>query len=65
MPAERALRAALTAPRVRLLRQFNALPEADFNALRSKGWLPFIYLSLASFSNWKQIADRQVMPNKK
>jgi len=26
-PAERALRAALTAPRVKLLRQFNALPE--------------------------------------
>jgi len=26
-PAERALRASLTAPRVRLLRQFNALPE--------------------------------------
>jgi malonyl-CoA decarboxylase len=27
VPAERALRTALTAPRVRLLRQFNALPE--------------------------------------
>ncbi|HTQ33924.1 MAG TPA: malonyl-CoA decarboxylase [Stellaceae bacterium] len=27
VPAERGLRAALTAPRVRLLRQFNALPE--------------------------------------
>lgn len=37
---------------------FNALSETDFNVLRSKGWLPFIYLSLASFSNWKTLADR-------
>ncbi|MFM9889674.1 MAG: SapC family protein [Rickettsiales bacterium] len=36
---------------------FNALPESVFNEFRSKGWLPFIYLALASTSNWKRLAD--------
>lgn len=36
---------------------FNALPEAVFNEFRGKGWLPFIYLALASTSNWKRLAD--------
>ena len=34
---------------------FNALPEAAFLELRAKGWLPFIYLSLASAVNWKRM----------
>jgi len=35
---------------------FNALPEAVFNEFRSKGWLAFIYLALASTSNWKRLS---------
>lgn len=34
---------------------FNALSEQVFLEFRTKGWLPFIYLSMASASNWKQL----------
>lgn len=37
---------------------FNGLSEAVFAEFRAKGWLPFIYLSLAATSNWKRVADR-------
>ncbi len=33
------------------------LPEKVFLEFRKKGWLPFIYLALASTSNWKRLAD--------
>ena len=36
---------------------FNKLPEKVFLEFRKKGWLPFIYLALASASNWKALAD--------
>jgi SapC protein len=35
----------------------NALPEKTFLEFRGKGWLPFIYLALASASNWKRLAN--------
>ncbi len=41
---------------------FNALPADVFNEFRSKGWLAFIYLAMASTSNWKRLsvlADEQ------
>ncbi len=34
----------------------NELPNKAFLALRDKGWMPFIYLALASVSNWKMLA---------
>lgn len=34
---------------------FNALSAEDFLTLRSKGWLPFIYLALTSGANWKRL----------
>jgi hypothetical protein len=34
----------------------NALPDEVYLQFRSKGWLPFIYLALASASNWKRLA---------
>lgn len=36
---------------------FNALSDEVFNEFRKKGWLGFIYLALASASNWKQLSD--------
>jgi hypothetical protein len=33
----------------------NALPEDVFLEFRAKGWLPFIYLALASNSNWSRL----------
>lgn len=36
---------------------FNALPDEVFLEFRSKGWLPFIYLSLASATNWKRLIE--------
>lgn len=35
----------------------NALPDKVYLSFRKKGWLPFIYFSLASTSNWKNLAD--------
>lgn len=35
----------------------NELPDKTFREFRKKGWLPFIYLVLASTSNWKRLAD--------
>ncbi len=35
----------------------NALPNKAYLALRDKGWIPFIYFTLASISNWKNLAD--------
>ena len=40
----------------------NQLPEAVFNEFRSKGWLPLIYLAIASTTNWmrlSKLADAQ------
>ena len=34
---------------------FNNLPDKAFLEFRAKGWLAFIYLSLASASNWKRL----------
>ncbi len=34
----------------------NALPDEVFMEFRSKGWLPFIYLALASSSNWARLS---------
>ena len=42
---------------------FNALPEAVFHEFREKGWLAFIYLAMASASNWRRLsahADAQL-----
>lgn len=36
---------------------FNALPEKTFLEFRSKGWLAFIYMAMASTSNWKRLLD--------
>lgn len=36
---------------------FNALPEETFLEFRKKGWLAFIYLALASGSNWKLLME--------
>jgi hypothetical protein len=36
---------------------FNKLSEKTFLEFREKGWLAFIYLALASASNWKRLAD--------
>ena len=36
---------------------FNALDEKVFAEFRTKGWLPFIYLSLASMVNWRRMLD--------
>jgi hypothetical protein len=36
---------------------FNALPQDVFLEFRTKGWLPFIYLSLASAANWKRLME--------
>ncbi|MEK6746344.1 MAG: SapC family protein [Pseudomonadota bacterium] len=35
----------------------NALPDKIFLEFRKKGWLAFIYFSLASTSNWKNLAE--------
>ena len=35
----------------------NALSNKSYLVLREKGWIPFIYFSLASISNWKKLAD--------
>jgi hypothetical protein len=35
----------------------NSLPDKVYLSFRKKGWLPFIYFSLASTSNWKSIAE--------
>lgn len=35
----------------------SSLPDKQFLELRKQGWLPLIYLSLASTSNWKRLAD--------
>jgi len=37
---------------------FNALSDEVFLDFRKKGWLPFIYLSLASAANWKRVMDQ-------
>lgn len=39
---------------------FNALSDKVFREFREKGWLPFIYLSLASASNWKRVSDLEI-----
>lgn len=36
----------------------NALPDEVFLDFRKKGWIGFIYLALASTSNWKRLADK-------
>lgn len=36
---------------------FNALPDEVFLEFRQKGWLAFIYLAMASSSNWKQLVQ--------
>lgn len=36
---------------------FNALPDAVILEFREKGWLAFVYLALASASNWRRLAD--------
>lgn len=36
---------------------FNALPEETFLEFRKKGWLAFIYLALASGTNWKHLVE--------
>jgi hypothetical protein len=36
---------------------FNALSQEVFLEFRTKGWLPFIYLSLASAINWKRLME--------
>ncbi len=33
----------------------NALPNKTYLLFREKGWIPFIYLALASTSNWKNL----------
>lgn len=33
----------------------NSLPNKTYLSLRDKGWIPFIYLALASTSNWKNL----------
>jgi len=35
----------------------NALPDAVFLEFRQKGWLAFIYLALASTTNWKRLLE--------
>jgi hypothetical protein len=35
----------------------NALDDSTFAEFRKKGWLPFIYLSLASTTNWRRLMD--------
>lgn len=37
--------------------KLNALPDEVFLDFRKKGWLPFIYFSLASLTQWKRLAD--------
>jgi hypothetical protein len=37
-------------------KMFNALSDEVFLEFRSKGWLPFIYLALASASNWNRLS---------
>lgn len=37
--------------------KFNALPDEVFLEFRKKGWLAFIYLALASSSNWRVLVD--------
>lgn len=36
---------------------FNALPDEVIIEFRQKGWLPFIYLALASATNWKRLLE--------
>lgn len=36
---------------------FNALPDETFLEFRKKGWLAFIYLAMASASNWKMLME--------
>lgn len=36
---------------------FNALPDEVILEFRRKGWLAFIYLALASATNWKRLLD--------
>ncbi len=36
---------------------FNSLPDKVYLSFRRKGWIPFIYFSLASTSNWKNLAE--------
>lgn len=38
-------------------KKFNALSKADFEKLRAKNYLGFIYLALASASNWQALAN--------
>ncbi len=41
---------------------FNQLPEATFSMFRTKGWLPLVYLAIASTTNWmrlSKLADAQ------
>jgi hypothetical protein len=35
----------------------NELPDQVFLEFRKKGWLPFLYFSLASTSNWKRLTE--------
>ncbi len=37
----------------------NMLSNKSYLALREKGWIPFIYSSLSSVSNWKKLADME------
>lgn len=39
---------------------FNALSDETFLDFRKKGWLPFIYLALASATNWKTLMEHAV-----
>ncbi|MGE0755287.1 MAG: SapC family protein [Alphaproteobacteria bacterium] len=38
-------------------KKFNALPDEKILEFKKKGWLPFIYFSLLSVSNFKRLAD--------
>ena len=38
-------------------KKFNELPDNVFAEFRKMGWLPFVYLSLASNSNWKRLLE--------
>lgn len=37
--------------------KFNALPEKRFLEFRAKGWLPLIYFTLMSASNWQRLTQ--------
>ena len=38
--------------------KFNALSTEIFSEFRQKGWLPLLYLAMASVSNWRRLLER-------